>query len=208
MSEFRELLIQGLKSVGFGPALSEAQLAALDAHYELLVRWNAKINLTSIRSLKEAVERHYCECLFFGSLLQAQEGEAILDAGSGAGFPGIPIAILRPGLRITLLESDHRKAVFLREAVRKLTNVSVLSDRLERIAGTWNWIVSRAVNPVEIVGEALRLGRGVGLLLSDESIGNLSQFPRIQWSPPIRMPWGEHRVALFGSSAAGIADCS
>src|SRR5258708_35233802 len=95
--------------------LSDSQIAQLHEHYELLQRWNLKINLTSIPSGPEAVIRHYCESLFFAANLPVTAG-AIADLGSGAGFPGLPIAILKPELMVSLIESHQRKAVFLREA--------------------------------------------------------------------------------------------
>src|SRR6266481_5128293 len=85
--------------------LSNAQIEQLQEHYELLQRWNRKINLTSIHSGPEAVIRHYCESLFFAANLPVTEQARIADLGSGAGFPGVPIAILRPEWAIALIES-------------------------------------------------------------------------------------------------------
>src|SRR5579872_6064792 len=119
---FRDLLL-----VEFRPyaELSGKQLDQLEEHYKLLLRWNERLNLTRIEGVLDSVRFHYCESLYLG--LKLPSGPLrVGDVGSGAGFPGIPIAILRPDLDITLIESHKRKSVFLREAVRGLSNARVL----------------------------------------------------------------------------------
>src|ERR1017187_6190482 len=96
------------------------------------MRWNRSLNLTAIRSREEAIERHYCESLFLGARLPAG-ALRIADVGSGAGFPGFPVAVLRPECSVTLIESHKRKAVFLREASRTLPNVRVFAKRAEDV---------------------------------------------------------------------------
>src|SRR5437868_3656406 len=100
------------------PELPLAKLAALEVHYNLLLRWNTVLNLTGITDLDTAVERHYCESIFLAAHLPAGPLR-LADIGSGAGFPGLPIAVLRPDCMVTLIESHQRKSVFLREASRK-----------------------------------------------------------------------------------------
>src|SRR5689334_18706911 len=95
--------------------LSEIQLQRLNQHYELLRRWNERLNLTTVIDLPEAAIRHYGESLFVAAHI---DGVSVVDVGSGPGFPGIPIAVARPEWDITLIESHKRKAVFLREASR------------------------------------------------------------------------------------------
>ena len=145
---FRELL---LKRVSGFCQLSGAQLDQLQEHYELMVRWNKTINLTRIEGVQEAVDRHYAESLFLGVKLPPGPLN-IADVGSGAGFPGIPIAILRPEVSISLLESHHRKAVFLKEATRSLSNVTVICKRAEDVRQPFDWIVSRAVSWTDLEG--------------------------------------------------------
>src|SRR5258706_6770455 len=137
--------------------LSDSQISQLHEHYELLQRWNRKINLTSIPSGSEAVIRHYCESLFFAANLPVTEQARIADLGSGAGFPGVPIAILRPEWAIALIEFHHRKAVFLREATRGLgNNVVVLASRGEDVEGKFDWLVSPVVDQKDELDTALR----------------------------------------------------
>ena len=126
------------------PDLPAEKVALLLSHYELLLRWNKTINLTSINELGEIVERHYCESIFLGMHLPAKP-VSIADIGSGAGFQGFPVAVLRPDCAVTLIEAHQRKSVFLREASRKLPNVRVLSTRDEEIDERIDLAISRAV---------------------------------------------------------------
>jgi 16S rRNA (guanine(527)-N(7))-methyltransferase RsmG len=159
---FRELLLN--RVAGFCE-LSPAQLDQLQQHYELMLHWNKKINLTRIENVEEAVDRHYAESLFVGANLPSRP-ISVADIGSGAGFPGIPIAILRPEVKVTLIESHQRKAVFLKEATRSLSNVSVISRRAELVSGTYDWIVSRAVSWNDLEPVAFKLAPKLALLCS------------------------------------------
>ena len=193
---FAELLEKELRS---WLTLSEDQLRRLWEHYEILLRWNDRINLTSIPPGEEMVIRHYCESLFFGAHMPVtSEMASILDLGSGAGFPGVPIAILRPTWRITLLESHQRKAVFLRESSRGLPNISVLARRAESVPGRFDWVVSRGVDPREILKNVPRLAPRVGLMLGEDDFSAIQSFPDIAWSKLVRLPWGDRRLCVYG----------
>ena len=126
-----------------------------------MLRWNAKLNLTRITDRAEAWERHYKESIYLANKLPPGPLR-IADVGSGAGFPGIPIAVVRPECTVTLIESHQRKAVFLREATRDLPNVHVLAMRAEEVTEKFDWVVSRAVNPEEVL--KLRLAPNIALL--------------------------------------------
>jgi 16S rRNA (guanine527-N7)-methyltransferase len=181
---FAELLIRHL---GGRVTINEEQISALDRHYQLLVRWNRVLNLTSIRNTEEAVIRHYCECLFFASLLP--DSGRVLDLGSGAGFPGVPVAVLHPKMRVTLLESHQRKAVFLKEATRDLANVDVVPKRAEDTSGTWDLVVSRAVDPQEVLRQAPRLASRIGMLVGGAD--------SLLFDERTKLPWGDDRWAVF-----------
>jgi 16S rRNA (guanine527-N7)-methyltransferase len=182
---FQELLAREFNSA----ALSPQQLALLEAHYDLMLRWNQRLNLTRILSLEDAVRFHYCESLFLGTLLPPGE-LTIADVGSGAGFPGIPLAILRPECRMTLIESHQRKAVFLREASRELKNVSVLAIRAQDVKQHFDWTVSRAVSPQEVI--KLSLSPSMALLMGQDDASEL----RDPWKIT-PLPWGKARVAAI-----------
>ena len=149
-------------------SLSQSQLDQISIYIDLLLRWNARINLTAIRHEEEIVTRHFGESLFMArhlfpaehvarTLLSASAGNMqesgalsahsamngspphppiVLDIGSGAGFPVLPLKIWAPHIHLTLIESNHKKAAFLREVARALTltNINVITDRAEALS--------------------------------------------------------------------------
>jgi 16S rRNA (guanine527-N7)-methyltransferase len=180
---FRELLAREFAPYG---SLTPEQLDVLEAHYNLLVQWNVRLNLTRIDSVEEAVRLHYCESLFVGTRLPAGPLR-LIDVGSGAGFPGIPIAILRPECTVTLVESHQRKGVFLRETSRNLKNISVVTDRAENLQAGFDWLVSRAVSPDEVL--KLKLASNLALLVGSEAVPGFDTRELI--------PWGAGRFLTF-----------
>lgn len=196
---FAELLAERLRGVA---ELSQGQVGALAAHYDLLARWNKVLNLTAVRTPEEAVERHYCESVFLGAHLPPGP-LAVADIGSGAGFPGIPVAILRPDCRVALIESHQRKAVFLREASRGLANIEVVARRAEVVEGVYGWAVSRAVKAIDIAAVLSRMAENVALLAGEERPDAAS----IAWEEPIRLPWGERRFLWIGKTVSRGTRC-
>ena len=181
--------------------LNERQLAELYAHFQLLMLWNSKINLTSIRKPADIVVRHYCESLFFAANMPDAPGStSFADIGSGAGFPGVPMAILRPDWRVTLVESHQRKAVFLRESSRGLTNVVVAAKRAEELDLHFDWLVSRAVAPNDVLSLVPKMSARVGLLVGTGDFGVLKRDGRFVWTPPISVPWGDNRLCVYAVS--------
>jgi 16S rRNA (guanine527-N7)-methyltransferase len=169
--------------------LSSLQLGQLEQHYELMLHWNKTINLTRIEG-EGAVERHYAESLFLGTCLPAGPLR-IADVGSGAGFPGIPVAILRPEVTVSLIESHQRKAVFLKEATRGLPNVTVIARRAEDLSEAFDWVVSRAVSWKDLQG--LTLGPQLALLGTEA--------PGVS----IPLPWDENRKVVLVSRETVLA---
>jgi len=180
---FRELLVREFAPYG---SLTVGQIDALEAHYKLLTQWNTRLNLTRIESVEDAVHMHYCESLLVATKLPAGPLR-IVDVGSGAGFPGIPIAILRPECEVTLVESHQRKGVFLREASRNLKNVKVVTDRAENLKAEFDWLVSRAVSPKGLL--KLKLANNLALLVGSEEVPGFDQREQI--------PWGTDRYLTF-----------
>ena len=160
---FRELLLRRVSSFC---DLNTNQLEQLEQHYELMLRWNKVINLTRIGDAEEVVDRHYAESLFLGSNLPLAPLR-IADVGSGAGFPGFPVAVLRPDCTVTLIESHKRKAVFLKEASRSMSNVSVESRRAEEVTENFDWIISRAVSFKDLERFAADLAPHAALLCNE-----------------------------------------
>lgn len=175
--------------------LSREQEAALEAHLDLLLRWNRKLNLTAIRNREEAIERHYRESLFLGAHLPSG-ALRIADVGSGAGFPGFPVAVLRPECSVTLIESHQRKAVFLREASRNVENVRVLAKRAEDIGEIFDWVISRAVSYEDLAPFLKNLAPNVDLLGGGESPPASLGFKFDD--PPVALPEGRQRFLWTG----------
>ena len=142
-------------------------LEQLSIYLDLLVKWNARTNLTAIRDPAEIVRRHFGESLFAAQHLP--ETGTLLDLGSGAGFPGLPMQLFRPTLEVTLAESQNKKASFLREVVRVLdVPVTVWAQRSELLPVTrrFDVVTLRAVDDPEgaLLEARARLAQG-GLLL-------------------------------------------
>lgn len=157
----RQRLDAGLRALGI--ALDEAAIARLIDYVELLERWNAAYNLTAVRDPAEMVTRHLIDSL---AILPHVSGATLADLGSGAGLPGIPLAIAAPARETLLVDSNGKKARFLREAVRRLDlkHVRVAESRVEDIAGTFDCITARAFASL---GDMLGWG---GHLLADNGI--------------------------------------
>jgi 16S rRNA (guanine(527)-N(7))-methyltransferase RsmG len=186
--DFKDLLVSEFAPYG---KLSEGQADALERHYSSLIRWNQRMNLTRIEKVEDAVRLHYCESLFLAKMLP-QGPLRIGDLGSGAGFPGYPVAVLRPECQVDLIESHQRKAVFLREATEGLGNARVIAARAESVSNVYDWLISRAVSPNEVL--ALRRALNVALLMGVRDVNSLGTKP----DSIVESPWGTgHVVCLF-----------
>ena len=143
----------------------------LRTYLELLLRWNQRTNLTAIRSPEGVVTRHFGESLFAARVLAnyVKDGDAVLDIGSGAGFPGLPLQLLLPKLRVTLAESQGKKAAFLREAMRATeAGAEVWASRVQMLPPDrrFDTVTLRAVDsPQQAVEEGKRRVRADGWLL-------------------------------------------
>ena len=197
---FAELLREKLKG---RVELSGSQIALLEEHFVLLQRWNRVLNLTSVRDPEEMIERHYAESLFLGAHLPAGQ-QTIVDIGSGAGFPGIPVAVLRPECTITLVESHQRKSVFLEEASRGLPNISVSAERIEAVKLRFGWAISRAVKFEDIEKAAFTVTERIGLLAGESAPGSLC----FTWNKPIRVSETPSNTAIASVSSSPEVGCT
>jgi len=196
-ADLRDELEAGLAALGLDPALS----APLLAYLGLLARWNRTYNLTAVRDPREMVARHLLDSLAMAPFLDdlAARNGSLADLGTGAGLPGIPLAIARPGLRVALVESNGKKARFLREAVRQLGlgNVQVAESRIEAFdaPGRFDAITARALATLPLIldlgGHLLAPG---GRLLAmkgvvpDEEIAALPPGWRVESVQPLTVP--------------------
>jgi 16S rRNA (guanine527-N7)-methyltransferase len=230
------------------PSLSPDQLDQISTYIDLLLRWNAHINLTAIRHPEEIVTRHFGESFFLARHLfpasaqlsnpshpersQAKReamGSAkskacpelaevdpypssaprVLDIGSGAGFPAIPLKLWAPRIHLTLIESNHKKAVFLREVSRALTltNINVITDRAEVLAARSDFpraevVTLRAVEHfAAIIPQAVTLlapRATLSLLIGAAQIPYLMTLTAMKWHPPILVPQSHTRMLSIG----------
>ncbi len=199
--------------------LDESKLNQISIYIDLLLRWNARINLTAIRNEEEIVTRHFGESLFLARHLFPAEGAPsslrlagnvrVLDIGSGAGFPALPIKLWCPEIHLTLIESNHKKATFLREVTRalRLTNIDIMADRAESIAVRQELpkadvVTLRAVERFEaILPQAVSFlapkGR-LGLLITTTQIPYLNSEATLKWHAAIDVPQSRARVVIIG----------
>ena len=217
------------------PTSDEALIQYISTYIDILLRWNARINLTAIRDSEEIVTRHFGESLFaarhlfpkvypvtsVSPVVKAFDFDVdsandqrlttnnpihVADLGSGAGFPGIPIKLWAPQIALTLIESSHKKATFLREVARalRLTDVNIQNVRAESLpTSTFSVVTLRAVERlVAILPIAATLlapkGR-LALLISSSQLNTArSTLPHLSWQTPIPIPRSKSRQLLIG----------
>ncbi len=173
-------------------------------YLSLLLRWNRRVNLTSIRDEEGILRWHFAESIAVARILP--EGiKTFLDFGSGAGLPGIPIALCRPEIAVTLAESKGKKAAFLREAVRTLgICTEVFAGRAEDLKRQFDGVTLRAVDRMEdALAAAVDLVRPGGWLAPMTTRSELSGLeraagPQISWMPATQLPGGEDRILALG----------
>jgi 16S rRNA (guanine527-N7)-methyltransferase len=142
-----------LTEAGLG-SLDPALITSFQDYLSLLLRWNARVNLTAIRDENAILSRHFIESIACARALPAGI-RTLLDFGSGSGFPGIPIVLCRPEIAVTLAESQGKKAAFLQEAVRVLgISAEVHSGRAEFLTAQFDCVVLRAVDRMELAVKA------------------------------------------------------
>lgn len=136
--------------------LEDSKISLFEKYRNLLLEWNEKFNLTAIKDLDEIEEKHFVDSLYLDKFVSL-ENKTLLDVGSGAGFPGIPLAIAHPNLKVFLLESNGKKVSFLKEVVKQLDlkNVEVIQSRAEEFLDKerFDIVTARAVKELNILLE-------------------------------------------------------
>lgn len=190
--------------------LAQSQLEDISMYIDMLLKWNQRTNLTAVRDPDQIVTRHFGEALFAARhLFPSASGEdsRVVDVGSGAGFPGLPLAIWCAGLSLTLIESNNKKATFLREVVRRLQlpGVEVFAGRAEEFpAASAQVVTMRAVERFEsalaVAAKLVSPGGRMALLIGHDQASRarelLSEF---QWRAAVPIPSSVTRVLLLGS---------
>jgi 16S rRNA (guanine527-N7)-methyltransferase len=196
-------------------ALKPEHIAAFEEYYRLLVQWNEKFNLTAITDYEGAQVRHFLDSL---SCLRALEpgqgfaGKSMIDVGTGAGFPGLPLKIFEPTIRLTLLEATAKKVRFVEHVVGQLglQNVTVLHGRAEELGQEpehrerYDWVVARAVAEMSILAEyLLPLARIGGRALAQKGEDAAAEVQRAEFA--IRQ-LGGHVRRLVPVELRGLAE--
>ena len=199
-------LNQLLIEAGSAPLNGNAS-GQFNAYLAVLQKWNARTNLTAIRDEESILRRHFVESILCARALPAGIA-TLLDFGSGAGFPGLPIAILHPEIAVTLAESQNKKAAFLREAIRTLEiQAKVHAARAETLQTKFDCITLRAVdNMAAAIPAAIALLAPQGWLailttIADkENLKSLAGPNEFHWSPAHSIPSSSNGVLLLGQA--------
>lgn len=192
-----------LGETGLAP-LDAVQAARFEDYLSLILRWNTRINLTAIRDEEGILRRHFVESIACAHALPSEIG-TLLDFGSGAGFPGIPIAVCRPEIAVTLAESQGKKAAFLCEALRVLGVAGkVHAGRSEELAARFDCVTLRAVDRMGLaVHAAVRLVRSGGwlaLMTTGQDLDALKTAAgaEFSWREIVVLPGGDDRLLALG----------
>lgn len=202
-------------------ALGEFQLSAnneqvlqIQQYMKLLLAWNDKVNLTAIRDPLEILYRHFCESMYAGCAIPVEKGR-LADAGSGGGFPGIPLKIFRPEIELFLIESNVKKATFLAEVIRDigLSGARVLVSRYEELAeevAPLDYACSRALGDfsgfLSWASSARITAKNVILWVGSRDLDEVRRIGSWTWREPIPVPQSLRRYLLVGSSVQGAGE--
>lgn len=190
--------------------LSASALKQFETYLDLILKWNARLNLTAIREPHEILRRHFLESIQCAQALpEGANFDSLLDFGSGAGLPGVPIAILKPELRVILAESQRKKAAFLREVVRSLNlNAEVFDGRVETMPEDrpFPLITLRAVDNMQAACQeaSKRLGPEGWLVIFTTAKGEAglrAALPQIHWQRQVQISGLNNAILLFGQNA-------
>jgi len=199
--QFERLLDEVLAQLEF--KLQPDQVAVLFQHYTLLRRWNRRINLTGIRNSEDIVQRHFGESLLVAKVIGSGTGQ-VVDVGSGAGFPGVPIAVSWPGRSVVLVESVAKKAAFLKEIARQVGNITVQQKRFEEFSGAVEWVTLRGV-AVDGVWERIRLGaERVAVTVSTGQVSEMQTRLGLESAVQHKVPW-ETRTTVLEGKMGGLS---
>ena len=203
-------LLQPFLGNDLSAILTESQLCQLSTYLDLLLRWNSRINLTAVRQPDAIVTRHFGESLFTGRHLfpAAASGSgntSLVDVGSGAGFPGLPLKIWSHTTQLTLIESNQKKATFLREVVRALPlqSAEVFVGRAEDFHRQVDTVTLRAVEQFErslpVAAQIVAPNGRLALLIGAAQLPTARKLAaNFAWQDPLPIPLSSNRVLFIG----------
>lgn len=187
----------------------DGQVLKIQQYMKMLLTWNEKINLTAIRDPLEILYRHFCESMYAAVAVPLEKGR-LADVGSGGGFPGLPLKILRPNLEVFLVESNVKKATFLAEVVRELglTDIHVLVSRYEELSEELvplDTVCSRAVGEfvpfLKWAGSERIAARQAILWIGGRDLDEVRRIGGWEWREAIAVPHSIRRFLLVGVRA-------
>jgi 16S rRNA (guanine527-N7)-methyltransferase len=196
----------------FQVQLTPEQVVSVQRYMTILLAWNEKINLTAIRDPLEVLYRHSCESMYAATAVPLRSGR-LADVGSGGGFPGLALKIVRPGLHVFLIESNVKKATFLAEVVRELglTDTRVLVSQYEELGeeiAPLDFVCSRALGEFDkFLGWARseRVAAAQAILwVGGRDLDEIKKIDGWKWKEPISMPRSLQRFLLVGDRQAHV----
>ena len=191
----------------FRLSASDKQVQQIQQYMGMLLKWNEAVNLTAIRAPLEILYRHFCESMFAASVVPLDNGR-LADVGSGGGFPGLPLKLLRPELEVFLVESNVKKATFLAEVIRDLglTDARVLVSRYEELAEELtplDFVCSRAVGEFSTFlnwAASPRVDAKQALLwIGGRDLEEVQRLSSWKWREPVQIPQSLRRFLLVGT---------
>jgi 16S rRNA (guanine527-N7)-methyltransferase len=187
------------------PATSQ-QVLQIQQYIKILMLWNQKMNLTAIRDPQEILYRHFCESMY-ASVAMPLEGGRLADVGSGGGFPGLPLKIIRPELQVFLIESNIKRVTFLAEVIRELglKGAQVLARRYEELGeevAPLDYACSRALGEFHAfldwaASDQIAAKQAI-LWIGDRDLSEIQKISTWDWRKPILVPHSVRRFLLVG----------
>src|SRR5712691_6230810 len=183
------------------------QVLQIQQYIKILLTWNEKASLTAIRDPLEILYRHFCESMYAAQAIPLERGR-LADVGSGGGFPGLPLKIMRPGLRVFLVESNIKKVTFLAEVIRELglKDTQVLARRYEELGeevAPLDYVCSRALGEfpgfLEWAGSKQTGAKKVILWIGARDLPEIQNIGGWEWQEPISVPHSLRRLLLLGT---------
>src|SRR5467141_4994090 len=193
------------------PAFDD-QVLQIQQYIKILLTWNEKVNLTAIRDPLEILYRHFCESMYAAEAIPLKDGR-LADVGSGAGFPGLPLKLMRPELQVFLVESNIKKVTFLAEVIRELglNGAQVLARRYGELGeevAPLDYVCSRALGEfpafLEWAGAEQIAAKQVILWIGARDLPEIQKIGGWQWDP-IEVPHSLRRLLLVGTKKSSIA---
>jgi 16S rRNA (guanine527-N7)-methyltransferase len=197
----------------FGLPAYDDQVLQIQQYIKILLAWNEKVNLTAIRDPLEILHRHFCESMYAAEAIPLEKGR-LADVGSGGGFPGLALKIIRPGLHVFLVESNIKKVTFLAEVIRELglSGAQVLAQRYKELGEEMapvDYVCSRALGEfpsfLEWAGSEQIAAKQVILWIGARDLLEIQKINTWDWQEPIPVPNSLRRLLLVGTKKPAAA---